>query len=296
MNREQGGVLYSFTNMLRAAMHYLEAIRSKVRLPVLYKPATPPNAATYGRVGSSDIQRTAELVTGIAHELKAPLTAILFSSELLGVLELLDSSPDKQKEALIQNVSTNARKVNRRICELLDYLDMQVGVLHLEPQAVEMAPLLAEIKAQLAPSFGKKNQTFILNLPENLPPVKADKDRLQLILTNLLENANELSPVDTEIGVQVKQIGKKIVLEVKDSAPALTDEETGRLFDLCYSGNGSMDRQGLPCLGPGLAVSRKLIELQQGEIWVESDLEQGNTFAFSLPLASEVDVKLPQLP
>jgi len=250
----------------------------------------PPYVNNHSQVigtteASSNKEHTIDLVHTIAHELKAPLTAIVFSSELLGVLELLESSPDKHKEALIQNIASNARKVDRRITELLDYLNMQSGSMKLELDTLELRSVLDDAVSQLTPAFIKKAQSLKLDLPEALPAVRANKNRLQLVVTNLLENACEVSPEQAEITLRARAIGRKAVLEVIDAGPAMTEEETGRLFDLCYDGNRRLGRQGIASLGPGLAISKQLMELQHGEIWVESEVGKGNTFAVSIPEA-----------
>ncbi len=238
-------------------------------------PAETPSADEHGF----------DLVHNIAHELKAPLTAIVFSSELLGVLELLESDPDRHKEALIQNIAANARKVDRRITELLDYLTMKSGSIALELDTLELAPVLDDAVSQLAPALRKKAQSVEMDLPETLPAIRANRERLQLVLANLMENASEVSPEQAKIIVRARVAGRKAILEVIDCGPAMTEEETGRLFDLCYDGNGPLGRQHIAALGPGLAISKQLMELQHGELWVESEIGRGNTFAISVPEA-----------
>lgn len=228
-----------------------------------------------------------ELLYHIAHEIKAPLTAIIYSSELLGILERLDSSPDTHKEALIQNISSNAWKVNRRVTQVLDFMKARNGDLKLEPQSLEIGPVITDVASQLLVLFSTKGQSLNLEVPDSLPMIRADKARLEQVLSNLLENANELSPDETNVTVTARKVGKRIVVEVRDSGPAITDGNTGKLFDLCHAGDDTNGRQPLPPLDPGLAISKRLVELHHGEIWVESEPGKGNTFAFSLPALNE---------
>ncbi len=76
---------------------------------------------------------------------------------------------------------------------------------------------------------------------------------------------------------------RRIIVEVEDSAPVVSEEEKKKLFDPYYRGEGADRRERIPGLGLGLAISKKLVELHGGEIWVESKRTKGNTFAFSLP-------------
>ena len=241
---------------------------------------TVPNVLQ-GRDGSGN-----ELLYGIAHELKAPLTAIIFSTELLSILERLDASPDGHKESLIQNIAANARRVNRRISDLVDFMRAQSGDLELEPGSVEIGPVISEVASELLILFNRKGQALRVEVPDGLPKVRADRARLEQVLSNLLENANEMSPDGSNVVVTVREVGKRVVVEVRDSAPAIVEGETGRLFDLSYHGDGKNGRQLFPSLGPGLAISKQLVELHEGEIWVESEVGTGNTFAFSLPMAA----------
>jgi len=83
--------------------------------------------------------------------------------------------------------------------------------------------------------------------------------------------------------LRVKEEGNRIVVEVKDSAPVIPKVEKMKLFNLYYRGEDTDKKQHIPGLGIGLAISKKLVELHQGEIWITSEPSKGNTFAFSLP-------------
>ena len=244
---------------------------------------TPAASAPVGfRQDSGDNGHENELLYRVAHELKAPLTAIVFSSELLSVLELLDANRDNHKETLIENISGNARKLNRRITDLLGFIATQNGGLEIEPQYLEVGPVLMEVASQQLVMFNKKRQTLKLEIPESLPMVRADKSRLEHVVTNLLEHVNESSPEGTTITVAARESLKEVVVEVKDSAPVVDGVAVG-VNPADHAGDGRVTRQPFPVLETGLAISKRLVELQQGEIWLES-MSSGNTFAFTLPM------------
>ena len=175
--------------------------------------------------------------------------------------------------------------MDRRITELLDFARMQTGVSNLKPQRLEIGPVLTEVASQLGILFSNKEQSLEVEVPDCLPEVKADKAKLDQILVNLLANANKFSPSGSRITLRATVVDCRVVVQVEDSAPALAEEERDKVFDPYYRGEDADRRERLPGLGLGLAISKQLVELHQGEIWVDSKPGQGNTFAFSLPVS-----------
>ena len=227
-----------------------------------------------------DEQKT-EFLHSISHELKTPLTAIIASSELLNE-ELLGSlSLDKR---LIENIRQGAWSMDRRVTELLDLAKMQIGELKIQSVPLQLSLAITDMASQLNILFENKGQKLMLEIPDSLPEVNADREKLQQVLFNLLSNANKFSPTGSQIILRVRETDGKVIVEVKDLASALTEHERAKLFDPYYRGEDADKRERLPGLGLGLAISKKLVELHQGEIWVESKPRKGNTFAFSLPV------------
>lgn len=225
-------------------------------------------------------QQKTEFLHSVAHELKTPLTAITSSAELLGEESLI--APDL-RERLINNIRQSASSMNRRVAELLDLARAQIGELSIKPEPLEIARIINEIASQLHILFESKEQILILEIPDSLPKVNADRGKLEQVLFNLLSNANKFSPTGNTVVLRARNAGRKIVVEVEDSAPVVTEEEKGRLFDPYYRSEDPQKRERFPGLGLGLSISKSLVELHQGEIWVESKPNKGNTFAFSLP-------------
>jgi len=227
-----------------------------------------------------DEQKT-EFLHSVAHELKTPLTAVISSSEILS-----EDSPTSHRlrEKLITNIRTSAESMNRRVTELLDLAQMQIGKLVVEPTSLEMGRAITEMASQLEVLFEKKKQTLTLEIPDSLPEANVDRVKLEQVLFNLLSNAHKFSPSGSDIILRIREVDRKIIVEVEDSAPVVTEEEKEKLFDPYYRGGDSDMRKRLPGIGLGLAISKKLVELHGGEIWVKSKPGKGNTFAFSLPI------------
>ncbi len=228
-------------------------------------------------------EQKTEFLHSVAHELKTPLAAVISSSKILNE----DSPiPQKLKGRLVNNIKTSAESMNRRVDELLSLAQMQVGGLSIEPTPMEIGHAITEVVSQIEVLFKAKRQTLILQIPDSLSMVNADGEKLEQVFFNLLSNANKYSPSGTDITLRAREVNKQVIIEVKDSAPAVSEEEKTKLFDPYYRGENKDKRKRLPGIGLGLAISKKLVELHGGEIWVESKPGKGNTFAFSLPVVN----------
>ncbi len=227
-----------------------------------------------------DEQKT-EFLHSVAHELKTPLTAIISSSELIGTE--ISSTTLSQRQRLARNISRSAWLMEKRVAELLDLAKMQLGDLQLKLEPLEIGVIIEEVASQLLPLFKNKEQSLKLEIPDCLSPVKADREKIEQVLLNLLSNANKFSPTGGNITLRAKEVDDRIVVEVKDSAPVITEEEKEKLFESYYRGGDADERARIPGLGLGLAISKKLVELHQGKIWVESEPGKGNSFIFSIP-------------
>jgi signal transduction histidine kinase len=223
-----------------------------------------------------------EFLHNVAHELRTPLTAIISSSELLGEELSVDH---KHRKRLIQNIRQGASSMNRRVTELLNLASLQVGELKIETEPVAIDQLIKEVVQQLEVVFESKKQTLRLEMANSLPQTTGDKGRLEQILFNLLSNANKFSPTGSKIALRIREVNSNIIVEVEDVAPTVTEEEKAKLFDPYYRGEDAEKRNQFPGLGLGLAIAKKIVELHQGKIWIESKKTKGNIFAFSLPVS-----------
>jgi CheY-like chemotaxis protein len=124
-----------------------------------------------------------------------------------------------------------------------------------------------------------------LDLDDELPAVRADADRIQQVITNLLSNARKYSPAGGVIRVSAHEANGQVIVTVEDHGLGLPAEALPRLFEKFYRVDNS-DRRSITGTGLGLAISRKIVDAHGGRIWAESDgLGQGSRFSFSLPLA-----------
>ncbi|MFC1958160.1 ATP-binding protein, partial [Chloroflexota bacterium] len=221
-----------------------------------------------------------EFLHSVAHELKTPLTAILSSSEILGEEKNLAV---EHRKRLVNNIHHSALSMDRRVSELLELARIQTGNLVLKKELIDIKEFLSNVALQLQSIFQGKSQTLNLEIADSLPKINADRNRLEQIVSNLLSNANKFSPVSSSIILRAKGNNRQVIVEVEDSAPAISKEDKERIFEPYYRGEDSTKRERFPGLGLGLSIVKNLIELHQGKVWVESGAIKGNNFAFSLP-------------
>lgn len=230
-----------------------------------------------------DIEAEAErkilFTRALVHELKTPLTPVLASSELL-VSEL----KEEPYLSLAQNIHRGATNLNRRIDELLDLARVEIGMLEVNPKAVDANQLLPAIADDMKAMVTSNGQSLVVTIPPYLSPVWADEERLRQIVLNLLINASKFTPEEGTITLRAKEENSNLVVEVEDTGPGIPQEEQKQLFQPYH--RQIPDREHLSGLGLGLALCKYLVELHGGKIWVQSEIGKGSTFGFSIPLAT----------
>ncbi len=229
-------------------------------------------------------EQKTEFLHGVAHELRTPLTAILSSSEILGDEKRLDAYMRKK---LASNIHHSASSMDRRVRELLDLARMQIGELSIKPLELDIVLVLNEVVSQLLVLFDNREQNLRLEIPGSLSKVMADKDKLEQVFYNLLSNANKFSPNGANVVVRLKETDSNIIIKVEDSAIPLTEEEKEKIFTPYYRGEDADERERISGLGLGLSISKKIIELHGGRLWLETKLGKGNIFALSLPVLKD---------
>jgi len=222
-----------------------------------------------------EMKRRVEFTRALAHELKTPLTSVLASSDLLA-----SELRDEPMQTLARNIQQGASNLDGRIDELLDLAKGEVGMLQLKLETIDLAELLTETAEAMSPLASRRGQSLALSLPASLPPVRADATRLQQVVNNLLVNAFKFTPVGGSVKLTARPKNGDVVVEVKDSGRGISKEEQKWLFEP-YRRPQKEPSGGL---GLGLALSKTLVELHGGRIWVKSSVGRGSTFGFSLPL------------
>ncbi|MFC2056511.1 CHASE4 domain-containing protein [Chloroflexota bacterium] len=223
-----------------------------------------------------EIQKRLDYTRALVHELKTPITPVLAATELL-----IEEIKEEHLAKLVQSIDRGASNLNRRIDELLDLARGELDMLELNLEPIDPMSLLQEIGDEMVPIALDKKQSLTFELPSSIPAIPADRERLRQIIQNLLNNALKFTPVGGKIILRAKEDDANLVVEIQDTGPGISKENLKRLFDP-YQQIGS-DKERLSGLGLGLTLSKNLVELHGGQIWVKSQKGKGSTFGFSVP-------------
>jgi PAS domain S-box-containing protein len=219
-----------------------------------------------------------ELIATVSHELRTPMTSLLGFAELMLNRDL---TPEKQREFLTV-IHNEALRLTDLINDFLDLQRMEAGRQAYDFQSIEIAPLLRETLALF--SGGEEKHTWRLEVPDSLPPVWADPDRIRQVLSNLLSNAVKFSPRGGGVTVGARQKGAHIEVQVADQGIGIPPEAVPSLFSKFFRVNNPETRH-IGGTGLGLALVKEIMEAHAGQVWVESTLGQGSTFFFTLSVA-----------
>jgi len=224
-----------------------------------------------------------EFVSMVSHELRTPLTSIKGYIDLILTDEAVGDLTELQREFLQISLS-NARRLESLVNDLLDISRLESGKIELHSEPLDLNLLISELLPSFQPGWDAKQQTFILRLPDEAPVVFGDTGRVTQILTNLLSNARKYTPAGGRIMLTVETDGAVARVAVSDSGIGLSAEEQSHLFTRFYRAQNAVT-ETTGGTGLGLSITRSLVELQGGQMQVESEPGRGSTFRFTLPLA-----------
>jgi signal transduction histidine kinase len=210
----------------------------------------------------------------VAHDLRNPLNLILMTTELLIDEEL---PPERRKEML--NIATRAAKqMNRLIDDLLDHVRLQAGKLSLDVEDVSVDTIMRQAEETFRPLAERRHLHFETAAQDGVA-VRADPTRVSQIVGNLIGNAIKFTPEQGSVKLRATPDDKRVVFQIADDGPGISPDNISHLFDNFWQARKS-DRRGV---GLGLAIVKELVEAHGGKIWVESRVDHGSTFSFSLP-------------
>lgn len=216
----------------------------------------------------------------LIHELKTPLTPILGASEIL-----MEKVHDKSLQRLAANINRGTLNLKNRIKDLMDMDRGEVGTLQLNYVMLDVSQMLREVVDYLTPSANKKHQTLILNLPDSLPRVKADEERIQQVILNLMNNSLRFTGTKGKITLEAHTANSELIISISDNGPGIAKKRQLKLFEPHYT--LETQTRDLDGLGLGLPLCKMLVELHNGKIWVESRKGKGSKFSFTIPLPAK---------
>ncbi|MCX8126539.1 MAG: cell wall metabolism sensor histidine kinase WalK, partial [Dehalococcoidia bacterium] len=263
---------------------YLELLPQKefVRVTVV-----PLNAPSQGAVFTihdlTEIRRletmNRDLMLNISHELRTPLAS------LKAIIETLqDGAIDDRIAAhgFIQRAREQTERLEHLVSELSVLTRLESQQLKLTKEKVDLGPIISHIVEGFQLQASRTGVRLVTSLPVNLPPVVADPQRVEQVLTNLIHNAIKFAPEGSvEVGAS-QESENFVAVTVKDTGCGISPDDLPHIFERFYKADKSRQSEGS---GLGLSIAKQLVEAQGGTIRVESQLGKGSIFTFTLPVA-----------
>jgi hypothetical protein len=226
--------------------------------------------------------RSIEIISTVSHELRSPLTSVKGYTSLL--LHRWDRLRDEQKRVMLEAVHHDADRVTRLVTELLDISRLETGRLVLRRQLVDLAGLAASVVDKVSMAYPDLDAH--VSFAADVPRVFADPDKIEQVLTNLVENACKYaSPLDVRI--QGRVVGGEVSVAVRDRGEGISAEDLPRVFTRFFRRSDARPSGS----GLGLWISRGLVESHGGRLRAESQPPDGATFCFTLPLGEAAGVE-----
>jgi len=229
-----------------------------------------------GEMGSLERLRR-DLVANVSHELKTPISALRAHLE-----NLLDGVEDPNP-ALISVMLQQSERLSRLVDQLLDLSRLEAGDVPLEIEPVSLGLLVERVVKEVEVARPDRARELAVRneVPADLPPVDADRERIHQVLFNLLENAVRFTPSGGVITVRAIRENGGCAISVEDTGPGIPREHIPLVFERFYRVDPSRSRDD-GGTGLGLAIARSVVEAHGGRIWAESE-QQGARFTFVLP-------------
>jgi signal transduction histidine kinase len=220
----------------------------------------------------------------ITHEFKTPLASLKTSFELIQETEEVRGLDDPYQRLLI-NANRSVATLEQLTNDLAEVANISAGGVILNKTLTSPEVIVYPVIETTAPLSHLKNQSLEIEIRPDLPQFMADSRRLEQVLTNMVSNAIKYTPPGGTIRTVVSQQNGSIKFEVSDTGKGIPKEDLGKVFEPFYRvPQPTNDRT--PGTGLGLALAKSLVELHGGKIWVESEVQKGSTFYFTIPIES----------
>ncbi len=232
------------------------------------------NAKLYEEVKALNDKKD-EFIGLASHELKTPLTSI---SGYLQIISRLVS--DESSKKFIDKTIHQVKKLSSLVSDLLDVSKIEAGKLQFAIESFDIKPVVEGAIELIQHS----NNNYIITLDTSIDSliINADPHRIEQVIINLLTNAIKYSPGGNKVDVLLHTKGNKVVIGVKDYGVGIAADKLTQVFSRFYRIEGA--NPNISGLGIGLYLSNEIITRHKGKLWVDSELDKGSTFWFSLPL------------
>jgi signal transduction histidine kinase len=226
-----------------------------------------------------------EFLASMSHELRTPLNAVIGFSDVL--LERMFGDLNERQEEYLRDIRDSGRHLLELINEILDLSKVEAGRMELDPVRLALVPVLEHGLAMVRERAERTGVSLELASEPDVDEVWADELKLKQVVLNLLTNAVKFTEAGGSVTVTARRTGHVAEVTVRDTGIGIAEGERERIFEAFQRGGRGV-RTTTEGTGLGLTLSKRIVELHGGRLWMESVLGEGSLFGFSLPLAPEL--------
>ena len=266
---------------MTAAVKRMEVGDYSVRVRTRSRDEVGQLAQAFNRMSTEleSLERTRrDLVANVSHELKTPIAAIRAHLE-----NLLDGVEEPDPRT-IQIMLTQSERLGRLVEQLLDLSRLDSGEVPLHRERVSVGPLVSRVVSEISVARQAADVAIERAIPDDLPPLDADEERLHQVLFNLVDNALRFTPPGGEVTIAADRRNGSVEISVADTGVGIPGEHLPKLFERFYRVDPARSRED-GGTGIGLAIARSVVEAHGGHIKAESVPGRGSVFSFDLPVA-----------
>jgi len=226
-------------------------------------------------------QMKSDFINAVSHDLRSPLSGILIATHLVSQTGELNA----QQHEFLDTIDQRVAAMTELIDDLLDVARVEAGI-DMEVEPCVITPLIMQVIGQFEEQLKDKDLQLDVKASPNLLPVMGNARRLRQVLSNLLSNAIKYTPSGKQISVSVGLVQTEIVVSIQDAGIGIPSADQPHIFEKFYR----VDRPEMAAIkgtGLGLAITRSIVEKLGGHIWVESELNVGSTFTFTVPVMKD---------
>lgn len=224
-------------------------------------------------------QARRDLIAAVSHDLRTPLTSIRAMIEALA--DEVVAEPE-MVQRYYGTIRSQIQNLSGLINDLFELSQLETGQVQLAVEAVNMNDLLSDVLESMQAQAGAKGVSLQGIFSEDVPIIKGELNKLQRVITNLVQNAIRHTPAGGSISLATQPAPDGVQVEVADTGEGIAPEDLPHIFEQFFRGEKSRSRE-TGGAGLGLAIARRIVEAHHGRIWVESQVGEGTRFRFVLP-------------
>ena len=222
-----------------------------------------------------------EFLASMSHELRTPLNAVIGFSDVL--LDRMFGELNGRQDEYVRDIRDSGRHLLELINEILDLSKVEAGQMEIDLEPVFLADLIEHGVAMVRERAASHAISLTCDIEPSLGMAQADERKLKQVILNLLTNAVKFTPDGGSVTVQARRAGDGAQVSVRDTGIGIAEEEKDRIFEAFQRG-GRAARTSTEGTGLGLTLSKRIVDLHGGRLWMESELGVGSTFSFAIPM------------